>query len=305
MKHLFSFLFKRSYHLGFINDKLEDVLYNGKLKPNISWIKEINNSTSWFADPFIISQNSKYIEILAEEFEYANNKGRISHMLVRKDGFVLEKVTPVLDLDTHLSFPNYIVHDGTIYVYPENYLGGGIRIYEYDIERKKLINPQLLLSENLVDAQMIKIGNDFYIFGVKHVDDNYQYTYTKELFIYKSSTLFGEYKFFQKIINSDKIERGAGRMFYYNNKLFRPAQICNGGYGRGLIFFELAFNDDGYFVEKEVNRIFPGLNRYPLQLHTFNKHENLLIVDGYGYSNYYFGYLLSLLHIFIRKNKKK
>ena len=295
-------LFRQAYHLGFVEGSLSEIVYGSKKYEEIKWVDIQKHNNSWFADPFILGTNDECIEVLAEELEYSNRKGRISHLSINKKNLTLEKCKPSLDIATHLSFPAYLVENELVYVYPENYNGGAIRIYRYDKPTKKLCDPQVLLREDLVDAQILKFKDAYYIFGVKHEDDvEYSYEYTKNLWIYKSESLFGEYKFYQKIENNKKLERGAGHFFILNDKLIRPAQICEGGYGRGIVFFEVCMDENGLFVEKEVGHMYPGANKYPLQLHTFNAKDGYIIIDGMGYENKYLRPILTKLQLWLRK----
>ena len=278
-------LFGRGYHLGFIDEAIGDIVYSDKKYTNANWVNLNGYRRSWFADPFVLKSEGEYLEVLAEEFEYSKNKGRLSHLLIKKKNLKLEKVTPILELDTHLSFPAFIKHDGKIYVYPENYVSGAVSIYEFDQSNMKLVNPRVLLKEELVDAQLLELDGAYYLMGVKHEDDGYKYNYTKVLHIYKSNSLFGEYIPYQEIKSGRREERGAGLLFSLKDKLIRPAQSCEGGYGKGIVFYEFVRNKDGYFTEKEVGRMAPGKNKYPFVLHTFNKNGQFQIIDGMGFEN--------------------
>ena len=278
-------LFRSGYHLGFVDGPIDKIVYCKRTYNKVHWLDLNGHNTSWFADPFIFNTEGDTIEVLAEEFEYAKNKGRLSHLLIKKKGLKLIAITPILELDTHLSFPAYIKRENKVYVYPENYVSGAIKLYEYNQYEKKLVNPKVLLKEKLVDAQLSEINGCFYLMGVKHEDDQFTYNYTKELYIYKSNSLFGEYTFYQKISNKQKEERGAGQLFYVGDKLIRPAQNCDGGYGVEVVFYEFTQGDDGYFKEVEVGRMSPGHNKYPFVLHTFNSMGKYHIIDGMGFEN--------------------
>lgn len=278
-------LLRRGYHLGFVESSIGDIVYSSKSYNKVGWVDLNGHCTSWFADPFIFKTEGEFIEVLAEEFEYSKNKGRLSHLLIKKDGLRLVAITPILELDTHLSFPAYIKKENKTYVYPENYVSGGIKIYEYDDLNKKLVNPKEILREVLVDAQILELNGHYYLMGVKHENDKFTYNYTKDLYIFQSGDLFGEYTFFQKISNTKKEERGAGHLFYVGDKLIRPAQNCDGGYGVEVVFYEFTQGEDGYFKEVEVGRMSPGHNKYPFVLHTFNTMGKYHIIDGMGFEN--------------------
>ena len=175
----------------------------------------------------------------------------------------------MLSLDTHLSFPIYLEENGMIYVYPENCQSGTLKIYEYDEKAKNLYNPQVIIADPLLDTQIVKIDGDFYAFGVKYQTGLQQDT--KELYIYRAEELMGKYRCIQKIENLRCEERGAGAIFVEDNQLIRPAQCCEGGYGREVILYELNRDDDG-FNEIEIGRVIPDKSaKTGGILHTFNK----------------------------------
>ena len=271
---------ERRYYIGFLG--LNYMKLQSKERFNyIQWIDLCGYNKGWFADPFILRDDGRIIELLAEEFVYKSRKGRLVNLLISKDKFKLLKVTEVLNLDTHLSFPIYFEENGTYYVYPENYQNGSLTIYEYDSVHKKLINPIVIIHEPLLDTQIIKIGNDYFALGVKYVTGTQ--LDTKNLFIYRSKSLFGDYTLFQVIENKRCEERGAGSIFEQSGKLIRPAQCCEGDYGKSVILYELKFQN-GYFIEKEIDRIEADNSyKYGRGMHTFNKKNDVLVLDGNGY----------------------
>ena len=274
----------REYSIGFLDE--EDVtLPDLERSKKIRWVDTCGYNHGWFADPFIFSVSEDSIEVLAEEFEYHNSKGRLVSLTISKKENKLLSVKEILNLDTHLSFPIYIYDNVKCYVYPENYESGVFSIYEFDTVSKRLVNPKVIINEPLVDTQIVKIGKNFYAFGVRNTSIGLEYT--KVLRIYESDNLLGEYKLIQIIENSYKEERGAGLFFYQNGKLVRPAQSCEIDYGRELVFYEISKNELG-FSEMEIFRMKPDLSdfHYGRGLHTFNKKEGLVIVDGLGYTHW-------------------
>ena len=273
-------LSERKYYIGFLDVKCLNTQNRNRFK-SIKWIDLCGYKKGWFADPFILKNDGKVIEVLAEEFVYASGKGRLVNLLISRDEFKLLKVTEILTLDTHLSFPIYIVENGKCYVYPENYQNGALTIYEYDFECKKLINPQIIIHEPLLDTQIIKMDGGYFAFGVKYCTG--LQSDTKTLYIYRANSLLGDYKLFQVIENRQCEERGAGLIFEQSSRIIRPAQCCEGDYGKSVILYELAF-ENGCFIEKEIDRIETDNSfKYGRGLHTFNMMDNLLVVDGNGY----------------------
>lgn len=206
----------------------------------IQWIKFPNYKKNWVADPFLFSISDNTIEILVEEMREDESKGRLSKLYIdRKTGKLLDKKV-ILDLPSHLSFPIFLKENGKTYVYPENCGGGALRIYEYDYSTDKLVNPQVIIDEPLVDTIIHKIDGTYYAFGV--VDDGVSHESTKILKVYSSKTLTGKYTQIQIIKNDKKWERGAGHIIERNGHIYRPAQSCEEIYGHHIVFFEMVFD---------------------------------------------------------------
>jgi len=269
------------YNIGFIDsDSDGDFLYRETNNAHVRWLDWNGYKGGWFADPFILSFDDSVIEVLVEEWEDRLGKGRISKLVIDRKTNKLQRVVPLLEDDTHFSFPNIWREDGKEYVYPENYQSGGLYIYEYNEKDEKLINPHCIVNEPLLDAQIVKYNDFYYLFGVRQDNGAKQ---CKILYIYKSPSLFGDYTHIQTIENQFKEERGAGEIFVYNNQLIRPAQSCEVDYGYSMVFYVLDY-DDGKFEEKEVGRMYPNpKGRWKRKIHTYNRKENLVAVDGYEF----------------------
>lgn len=245
----------------------------------VQWIKFPKYKKNWVADPFLFSISGNTIEILVEEMREDEGKGRLSKLCIdKKTGKLLDKKV-ILDLPSHLSFPIFFKENEKTYVYPENSGGGALRIYEYDYSTDKLVNPQVIIDEPLVDTIIHKIDGTYYAFGV--VDDGVSHESTKILKVYSSKTLTGKYTQIQTIKNDKKWERGAGHIIERNGRIFRPAQSCEERYGHHIVFFEMVF-DGKEFKEKYVGDIMPG-KEYPLSIHTYNELDGYVIIDSLGY----------------------
>lgn len=256
------------------------------------WIDMNGYTHGWFADPFIYDVKDDVIEVLVEEYEYHNSKGKLSMITVDKKTYKLLKVDEILCLDTHLSFPNIFRDGDKVYVYPENSEGGRLKIYEFDYQNKKMVEIGVLVEKPLLDSQLLKIDDSYYVFGIERPKIRGDYRIEQ---IFKSSSLFGPYEKTQEIVNEKNEQRGAGAFFYDNGSLIRPAQCCEGGYGKGVIFYEISF-DNNMVKEKMLGRISPNpKGNWTQQLHTFNRHKGWTIIDGYEYFHPTLNKLVSLV----------
>lgn len=281
VNRFFSHPLKNAYYIGFLTEN-ELSLPVKERYARIKWMDvQHYEDEGWFADPFLFSVNDDFFELFAEEMIYKTGRGVLVYLKVDRQSFeVLEKKT-ILDLETHLSFPIYIEECGKVFVYPENYQSGVVKMYEYDERVRRLVNPQTIIEEPLLDTQIIKIGQEYYAFGVKFSTG--LQSDTKKLMIYKSSNLLGKYEFIHIIENPRCEERGAGIIYHDKGRLIRPAQCCEGGYGREVILYELCRNGAG-FDEIEIDRIIPDRRAQKGRvLHTYNKMGGIVVVDGWAY----------------------
>lgn len=279
INELRSKLRRRYYIIGY--GSIKDIDVHANRKPhNVNWIKYNNYKIDWFADPYILSETETSIDFLVEEWIEKEHKGRLAKISYdKKKRNILDKRI-ILDLDTHLSFPSIIREEQNIYICPENAASGKQMIYKYNFEKDLLENPITIINEALLDVNIVKIENCYYAFGIKLLNDD-QGDNCK-LRIYKAESLFGRYVLYQEIVNNLAQERGAGSFFWYNGRLIRPVQNCEGDYGRNVIFKEIIIND-GIFQEEVIGNIFPT-SSFPEGLHTFNTLNNTYVIDGMGYN---------------------
>lgn len=283
LKSIRKYFSEQAYYIGFLLPN-EINLSEDKRFSSIHWLNLNGYKNGWFADPFILNVSDHHVELFVEEWEYSKEKGRLCLLDIKREGnnFILEKVTPILELETHLSFPITIEHDGKLFVYPENYESGKLSIYEYSPQECKLINPIVIIERPLLDTQIIKQGNTYYALGVEFVSGEQKDT--KVLQVYSSKSLLGPYEHIQTYTNELCEERGAGDIFEMDGTLYRPVQCCEGDYGKAVIIKELSLEQDGKISQKEINRIAPIYSsKYGKGLHTFNFKNDLYVIDGRDY----------------------
>ena len=122
----------------------EEILHEGLKNTKLNKVKN-PYSNKWFADPFILEEDSTSIQFLVEEFDYSVGRGRIARLLVDKGNNEIKECSVILDLPTHLSFPVIYRVDNEIYVHPENSASGASYMYRYDRGVDKLVEPRLII----------------------------------------------------------------------------------------------------------------------------------------------------------------
>lgn len=226
----------------------------------------------WYADPFILDVTSDNIIVLVEEFTYSINRGRLAKLIIDKKTYKLKSEKIILDLSTHLSFPAILRTGDSIYIYPENSASGKSTLYRFNPKDDSLVVVNTLSDLPLTDAIITEIEGDYYLFATKIPTQN-----SNELTIYESNEKIGSYHPIQTMNLSDSTARSAGDIFVDGDRIIRPAQNCNGGYGVGLVFQEVTKDSEGHIAIKELLRKLPYANY--IGMHTYNQYKGYVIVD--------------------------
>lgn len=262
------------WQIGFPQTTIENIATGSNYK--IALLKGVPDGR-WFADPFILDVTPTHIILLVEEFISANAKGRIARLTISRKDYTLERNDTLLDLDTHLSFPTIVRHNDTVYIIPENSAGGKLSVYIYDKSEAKCKPYKTLSDEPLIDAIRQEIDGQEYIFATKGPDAN-----GTALYIYRKDER-GTYTHCQTATFPDNIARNGGAFFHIGSDLYRPAQDCNGGYGRGLSIQRIEKNDKGQFTFTETARLKSPRKRLDHGMHTLNEYKGVTVVDLASY----------------------
>lgn len=264
------FFFDNRWNLGFI-DSLEDVM---ECRPySVHWMKHYYRNR-WFADPFILRVTNDKIYVLVEEFLDSIQRGRISLLEVCKRDYSLLKITPCLELPTHLSFPAILRDGNRIWVYPENSAAGSLSMYELSQENK-CVFPRVIANSPLTDAIITDFWGEQLIFSTESSNPNGNklnvYRQSDSLFMLDSTIQF-----------ETKVARNAGQWFKYKGEIYRPAQDCSGYYGGACIIQRVSKKDNSFCFENSI-RIESTNKSYNTGCHTFNTHNGLCVIDVNGY----------------------
>ncbi|MDR2717123.1 MAG: hypothetical protein LBB89_03535 [Treponema sp.] len=262
------------WNIGFVNLDIQNILEADTL--NTIWMKHSYNDR-WFADPFILSTTPEQIILLVEEYYLPLKKGRISRLIIDRKKYRLLSCDVVLELASHLSFPAIFRIGQEIYIYPENSNIGKLLLYKYFEESNKAEMVSELINEPLTDAIITTFFNKFYVLSTKKPIQN-----KNILNIYSSNKIDGVYSMDHTFVFEDNCARNGGELFYINDKHIRPAQDCNGKYGKGLVLQEVLFKDNK-FSFKELKRFYPTSRKWNTGMHTMNVYNGIIAIDGRRY----------------------
>lgn len=263
------FINEQHWTLGFIEQPLKDIVEGTPYE--IIYVKGMPKDR-WFADPFILDCDEDGIQVLVEEFCYNLRRGRIARLSIDRKSYRLLEYKIILDLPTHLSFPFIQRKNGKVYVCPENSASGSWSKYEYNLTTDSLVKVNTLPNLPLTDAVSTGLFGEGLVFATSLPDPNGDTltAYSKD----------GELK--QRISFPSNTARNAGDWFVVDNRVYRPAQDCNSGYGKAVILQEVT-NEDGSFVFKDVRRVASTHPKFTTGCHTFNNYKGLTIVDVHGW----------------------
>ncbi len=232
-----------------------------------------------WADPFALEKGGRHY-VFFEELPRAAGKGHIAMLEIDAQGGCSQPAR-VLERDYHLSYPCVFEHEGALYMIPETAQNGTVELYRCtDFPSGWKLEARLLSGVRLVDATVHRGADRWWLFanaaagGSRVFDD--------ELHLFHAPALLGPWEPHRRNpVKSDaRGARPAGRLFWRNGTLHRPAQICVPRFGAGIALQRvLRLTPQDYF-ERQVERILPadpGL----LGLHTVNRAGHLTVVDGF------------------------
>ena len=269
LKSFYYYILRHYWDIGFVSFE------NGDIRSNwsYSFIKH-NYKDRYFADPFILEVKEDTIELLVEECRYKKPKrGRIAKLIVDKHSLELKDMIVVLDGETHLSFPEIIRTEDSVFVCPESAEGCKCVLYRFDPHFTKLERVKTLVEEPLSDAILYNGFDKPCIIATKAP------TSTSNIIeFYESDSVCGIYHHKASVTIPTKAARGAGDFFAYNNETFRPGQVFSekNGYGVGLSFQLIQKDTTGYKVEELFQKYPP---KGYVGMHTFNNYKGLFVVD--------------------------
>ena len=230
----------------------------------------------YYADPFVFSHNGRKW-LFAEELKYDNNRGVIVCGEIRP-GTASTSFHVVLSRPYHLSYPFVFLHNGTIYMLPETGEHKQLELYRAEIFPSKWILERVILTDiQLYDPTILYFENRWWIFGtIKHKGGSDR----DELAIFYSEYLDGCWKPHRlNPVKSDcRSARPAGRIIAVENRLLRPAQDCENGYGMGVVWLEILELTPDKYCEREIAH-WHGRAVGARGLHTFNYDGDLAVVD--------------------------
>lgn len=288
----------QNWNIGFCELTPDEFILSGKLG-RVVWMKNPYKDR-WFADPFLLNVTEDTITVLVEERMVIADRGYLSELSIDRKTYEIKEQYVILETDSHLSYPAIIRKDGHIYIYPENALGGPLKMYEYDSINHQLVNPKVILDERVADSTILEKDGKYYLIAVKYPES------LEKAYLYESDKMDGSYEQIGDgpVQLSRSCSRPGGNWFYVNKSLYRPAQDCSVNYGGALKVMRVESLHP--FQEQEVLTVHPLNFKYNLGVHTINFLNGVAVIDSYGYlyplfGRFYYSHMLRKIINLIKK----
>jgi hypothetical protein len=228
----------------------------------------------FWADPFPFVRDGRTYLFL-EELPYRRGKGHISVLEIDPEKGATQPVE-VLRRDYHLSYPFVFEWEGEVYLLPETAEDRKVRLFRCrsfpdDWEEDRV----LLDGVNAVDATLAEVDGRWWMFvnigapGAGNWD---------ELHLFHADTPLGPWTPHRRNpVRSDcRAARPAGRLFRWQDALYRPAQDCSGTYGRRIVLHRILRLTPDAYEEEHVADLAPD---WAERAHTLNTGTGLHVVD--------------------------
>ena len=231
-----------------------------------------NSSRYWAADPMVFEHEGRTY-IFAELYDYARFRGIIG--VTEFDGRHFGEWTPVLEEDSHMSYPFVFRQGDEIYMMPENRNGRCLNVYRavefpYRWERYRLV----LKDVEWVDTTILPEGDGYIGFteSMAQPITDYRFRMDRDFTVTDCRPIAQ---------SGDNVHRCGGPMFRYSGKLIRVTQDCVEDYGRALYF---RCCDPQTLAEEFVQRLTPEQLNFDRKLflqgmHTYSSSGDFEVID--------------------------
>lgn len=226
-------LFFKSWSFGLYQGKSLQSLQAITDFPILSSSHFIQDSVAFVADPFYIKWSGTHL-IYFEMYLWKIRKGVIG--VATSDNLLdWEYSSIVLEEPFHLSYPHVFIYDGDLYMLPETIGAGCMRLYKaISYDKFELVHE--FIPGIWGDSTLVYYNNLWWLFTCPDPLKNS----TLELF-YSSNLKNNWFRHpLSPIIAMDKSKaRPAGKVFCYNDSLYRFAQDCQISYGRAIRCYKI------------------------------------------------------------------
>jgi hypothetical protein len=234
------------------------------------------------ADPFLIRDNKTYY-IFFEALDIDDDNGKICYA-TSEDGKTWTYQKKILDIDSHLSYPQVFNWEGSYYMIPENGEENHIPLYKAtEFPEKWSKHATLLSGEPYKDSTIIFWNHTLFMFTSE--------TGARILKLYYSDHIEGpwiEHPSSPLLENEPDYSRPGGRILEIDGKLIRIAQDNYPEYGMHLWGFNITKLSKTEYSEEiigndpilEGTEIWNSDGVHHIDMVPFDKNKYLVCIDG-------------------------
>ena len=203
-------------------------------------------TATYVADPFVVRRGERW-HMFLEVWDYDENKGAIG-LAQSGDGRRWRYDRIVLAEKFHLSYPYVFEWAGEVYLVPESFQAGAVRLYRASsFPTGWTLVQELVEGDGLVDATPFRAGGRWWML-VGTVDHD-------TLRLFHAGELTGPWLEHPSspVVAADPVRaRPAGRMLDEGGRLYRFAQRCDTAYGLDVRAFEILELTPTRYAEREL-----------------------------------------------------
>lgn len=261
---------EQRWSVGLIEGGMSSIMESDFFK--VRWV-EIPKDR-WYADPFVLNVDEQIITLLVEDFSYSSRKGVITLLEVDRFSMTIILKKELINLPTHLSFPNILRKDDRIFIYPENSAGVNLGVYEYSPATKTCTYVTTICDESVRDSDITCS------FGAPLLFTAFTDDYTLDIFRWDESQ--SRFVPWESYVSDIPNMRLAGSLFEYKGKYYLPMQNQTDGYGSAIDIKEVKC-ERGIFCLNTVKHIKSPHRNYRNGCHTLNEYKGIVAIDVLGY----------------------
>jgi hypothetical protein len=237
----------------------------------------------FWADPFVYSFGGRTF-CFVEDFVYKTNRAHITALEI-VGGKVVERGIALKE-PFHLSFPFLFQYQGELYMCPESYGSGQIRIYRCtDLPLKWELRTVVMEGISAADTMFFERAGKWWM--LTSLDESGTEDHCSELYLFSSDSPLST-NWTRHPRNPVRIDACGGRnagLIVDGEKLFRLAQRQGfDEYGQGLLVYEIKSISESTFVEELVSEINPTFRRGLLGTHHLSTDGKTTVIDHVSYS---------------------
>ncbi|WP_238247034.1 glucosamine inositolphosphorylceramide transferase family protein [Methylobacterium persicinum] len=246
--------------------------------PPEGWTDLPDDGRRFYADPVAIQRNGA-VTLFVEEFDYRRAKGVISAVRFGPRGPV-GRPEPVLELDTHLSYPFVFEAGGEVWMIPESSRSATIDLYRATRFPGGWVHEAVLVAGVVAsDATLLRHGGRWWLFATVREGGG---SYSDTLHLWHADDFRGPWAPHpgNPVLIDVASARPAGPIVLRDGALIRPVQDCRGGYGSALGLATILRLDLGGFAQRVETRLAAGAAWPGSRLHMYSAAGGLEFIDG-------------------------